>query len=270
MKNRKLPQVEVGIFGGSGFYSLFNQAQTININTPHGLPSAPITIAEIAGNKVAFLPRHGLKHQYPPHQIPYLSNLYAFKMLGVKNIISPCAAGSLQPSIKPGHFVILDQFLDRTQGREDTFYHGPETVHIGGAKPYCPNLQKIAARACKKLKIPVHQQGSVVVINGPRFSTSLESQYYSQLGCQVINMTQYPEVILARELEMCFLGLALITDYDAGLTASKKVKPVNLQEVMRVFNQNNQKSKELIFEIIKNLPHKGNCPCPIALKEAKI
>lgn len=265
---KKLPSADIGIFGGSGFYSLFDKSEKINLNTPYGKPSAPITLAEISGKKVAFLPRHGEKHQYPPHKIPYKANIEAFKMLGVKFIISPCSAGSLKREVKPGSFVILDQFLDRTHGRDDTFYHGPEVVHIGGAKPYCPDLQKIAIKACQKLKIPVHKSGTAVVINGPRFSTTSESTYFSKLGFEVINMTQYPEVILAREKEMCFLGIALVTDFDAGLEG--KVKPVELKEVLEVFAKNNEKSKKLIFEIIKNLPQKMDCSCSKALESAKI
>jgi len=244
----KKAQAEIGVFGGSGFYSLFQKAKQIKLTTPYGKPSAPITIAQIHGKKVAFLPRHGEKHQYPPHKVPYKANIYAFKMLGVKNIISPCAVGSLQPNIKPGHFVILDQFFDRTHGRDDTYYHGPETVHIGGANPYCPNLQKIAAESCKKLKIPVHKNGSVVVINGPRFSTALESSYFAKLGYQIINMTQCPEAILAREMEMCFLGIALVTDWDAGIAQKGKVKPVETKDILKMLNENNEKSLYISFE----------------------
>ncbi len=267
---KKLPHVEIGVFGGSGFYSLFEKPQKINLETPYGKPSAPITIAEISGEKVAFLPRHGEKHQYPPHKIPYKANIYAFKMLGVKNIISPCSAGSLSPKIKPGSFVILDQFIDRTHSRDDTYYHGPLTIHIGGAQPYCPILQKIAYNACQKLKIKAHKKGTVVVINGPRFSTTAESYFFSKFGFETINMTQYPENILAREQEICFLGIALITDFDAGLAAQGKIKPVELKEVLKVFKENNEKSKRLIFEIIKNLPHQMDCFCLHALENARI
>ncbi len=266
---KKILNAEIGVFGGSGFYSLFNKAERIKLTTPYGSPSAPVTIGEIDGKRVAFIPRHGEKHQYPPHKVPYKANIYAFKMLGVENIISPCAAGSLQPKIKPGHFVILDQFFDRTHGREDTFYNGPKTVHIAGAKPYCPNLQKIALESCKKLKIPVHKNGSVVVINGPRFSTTCESAFFAKLGYGVINMTQYPEAVLAREQEICFLGIALITDWDAGIAKNGKVKPVELSEVMKVFVENNEKSKKVSFQIIKRLPHKRDCLCAHALSGAR-
>lgn len=265
---RTLPQADIGVFGGSGLYSFFENPKSFKIKTPYGEPSGEITVAETEGKKVAFLPRHGTKHQYPPHKIPFKANIYAFKQLGVKHIISPCAAGSLNPNVKPGDFVILDQFIDRTKGRDDSYFNGPITAHIAGAEPYCPKLRQLATKACKKLKIKVHPQGVIVVVNGPRFSTTAESKYYMNQGWQVINMTQYPEVVLAREQEMCFLGIALITDWDAGLAFGGKVKPVNLQAVIKVFNQNNTKARELIINIIKNLDLKEGCSCQEALKEA--
>ncbi len=267
---KSLPKADIGVFGGSGFYSFFEKAETVKITTPFGAPSAPVTIAQVGGKKVAFLPRHGLKHQFPPHKVPYKANIYAFKKLGVKQIISPCAAGSLQAKIKPGDFVILDQFIDRTKGREDTFCNGPDVFHIGGATPYCPDLNKIAYAACKKIKIRVHKTGTVVVVPGPRFSTTAESMLYTSQGGEVINMTQYPEVVLAREMEICFLGIALITDYDVGLSVKGKVKPVDSKEVIKVFNQNLDKSRKLIMEIIKNIPEKRDCLCATALEEARI
>lgn len=266
----KLLKADIGIFGGSGLYSLFEKSMTVKMKTPYGNPSAPITIAEISGKKVAFLPRHGLKHQYPPHKVPYKANIYAFKKLGVTKIISPCAAGSLNAKVKPGDFVILDQFVDRTNSREDTYFNGPTTAHIAGTDPYCPSLRREALKACKRLKIKTHPQGTVVVVNGPRFSTAPESKFYMDQGWQVINMTQYPEVVLAREQEICFLGVALITDFDIGLAASGKVKPVDMQEVIKVFNQNVSRSRDLIFEIIKNMADKNDCTCREALKEAII
>ena len=267
---KSLPKAEIGVFGGSGFCSFFEKATKVNINTPYGKPSAEITIAEVFGKKVAFLPRHGLKHQFPPHKVPFKANIYAFKKLGVKTIISPCAAGSLQAKIKPGDFVILDQFIDRTKGREDTYFNGPEVAHIGGATPYCPRLSQVAIKACRKLKIQAHKKGTVVVVPGPRFSTAAESMLYTSQGGEVINMTQYPEVVLAREMEICFLGIALITDYDVGLSAKRKVKAVDSKEVIRVFNQNLEKSRKLILEIIKNIPAKRDCLCATALEEARI
>jgi 5'-methylthioadenosine phosphorylase len=261
-------KAKIGIIGGSGFYQ-FLKGKEILVKTPYGLPSDKILISEYLGKKIAFLPRHGKHHQYPPHKINYLANLFAFKKLGVERIIAPCAAGSLKPEIKPGDFVFPDQFIDRTKRRLDTFFNGPVVAHISMAEPYCPELRKIAIKSCQKLKIPFHKKGKIVVIEGPRFSTKAESNYYSKIG-DVINMTQYPEVTLARELEMCYLNISLITDYDVGLKGKKGIKPVTAKEIIRIFQKNNEKVKKLILEIIKNLPEKRSCQCALSLKEAII
>ncbi|MFA6428854.1 MAG: S-methyl-5'-thioadenosine phosphorylase [Candidatus Buchananbacteria bacterium] len=263
-------QAEIGIFGGSGFYDLLENPEIVVVKTEWGEPSAKIHLGKIAGQSVAFLPRHGEKHTIPPHKINYRANLAAFKQLGVKHIISPCAAGSLQPDIKPGDFVVLDQFVDRTVGREDSFYQGPQVTHVAGAKPYCPQLADLAVKTCQELKIAVHPQGTVVVINGPRFSTTAESRWFASHGWQVINMTQYPEVILAKEQAIGFCGLALITDYDAGLAGVPGIEPVTLEEVMKVFKVNNEKVKTLIYEMIKNWPTEFKCDCDKSLAGAVV
>lgn len=257
-----------GVFGGSGFYGLLKNAREISVNTKWGKPSDKITLGEYRGQRIAFLPRHGKKHQYPPHKIPYLANIAAFKKLGVKQIIAPCAVGSLRPNIKPGDLLVLNQFVDRTNGRPDTFYNGPKTAHVSVAEPYCPNLRQIAINACKKLKIAVHKTGTAVVVQGPRFSTKAESRYYSKQGWQVVNMTQYPEAILAREMEICYTGIALITDYDAGLQGNPKIKPVTARQILKILKTNNEKIKSVIFEMIGNLPRIDNCACQSAMKNA--
>jgi 5'-methylthioadenosine phosphorylase len=262
-------KAEIGIFGGSGFYKILERAKEVEIKTPYGKPSDKISLFSYQGKKIAFLPRHGKNHQFPPHKIPYLANLWAFKKLGVKQIIAPAAAGSLQSEIKPGDFVICDQFVDRTKNRKDTFFPGPKIVHISSVEPYCKRLRKLAFKICQDLKIPVHKKGTLVVIEGPRFSSKAESSWFTKMGWQVINMTGYPEVILAKELEMCYVNISLITDYDAGLVAKKKVKPVSLKEVIRIFNQNNEKLRKVIFKILEKISLKRNCPCPQALKEAQ-
>lgn len=261
-------KIKIGIIGGSGFYN-FLKGKEISIKTPYGKPSDKISVFEYDGKKIAFLPRHGKKHQYPPHKINYLANLFALKKLGVKRIIAPCAVGSLKPGIKPGHFVICDQFIDRTKKRIDTFFEGPRVTHISTAEPYCPELRKIAAKCCRKLKILFHKKGTAMVIEGPRFSTKAESRVFSKVA-DIINMTQYPEVVLAKELEMCYLNISLVTDYDTGLKGRKDIKPVTASEVARIFKENNEKIKKLILEIIKNLPADEGCECSSALKEAGI
>lgn len=254
-------RAEIGIFGGSGFYSLLDNVQEVAVETPYGAPSDTIAIAEIAGKKVAFLPRHGKQHQYPPHLVNYRANLWAMKSLGVKQIMGPCAAGSLQPNVKPGEFVIVDQFVNRTWGRKDTFFEGPIVRHIPAAEPYCSRMRETAIKSAKKLGITIHETGTVVVISGPRFSTKSESREYSRNGWEVINMTQYPEGWLARELGICYVNIALITDYDVGLEGNPDIKPVTHEEVLKVFNSNNDKLRNLLFAMIENLPQNPACSC---------
>lgn len=280
-------QAQIGIIGGSGLYELLEKPKEIEINTPYGKPSDKITLGEYAGKKIAFLPRHGKKHQFPPHKIPYQANIYAFKKLGVQRIIAPCAAGSLTPKIKPGDFVICDQFIDQTKEREDSFYEDPQksaklakglgfkkivssVVHISCVDPYCSQLRKIALNTCQKLKIKVYPKGIVVVINGPRFSSKAESRFYSSQGFDIINMTQYPEVVLARELEMCYVNISLVTDFDAGLEGMQDIYPVTTDQVVKVFKINIEKVKKLIFKMIKDVPKKRICECGQTLEKAMI
>ena len=261
-------KAQIGIFGGSGFYSLFDNAEEVEMDTPFGKPSDKITIGEIAGRKVAFLPRHGRGHKFAPHTIPYKANLWAFKELGVEKIIAPTAAGSLQPNIKPGEFVVCDQFVDRTYGRPASYYDGPQILHVSCADPYCSEMRKLAIDSCRRLQIPVHEKGTVVVIEGPRFSTKAESQWYQQSGFEVINMTQYPEAALARELAMCYANISLITDFDAGLVGCDGIKAVDAKDVVDVFNKNISKVKELILEMVKNIPEERVCECKNSLTNA--
>ncbi len=259
------PQAEIGVFGGSGFYSLLEDPTEFKVDTPYGAPSSPVMFGEIGGRKVAFLPRHGKDHQYPPHMINYRANVYAMKMLGVSRIIGPNACGSLQPNVKPGDFVICDQFVDRTWGRTDTFYDGPTTTHVSSADPYCPEMRTVAIERAKALGITVHEQGTVVVIQGPRFSTRSESKWFASQGWEVINMTQYPECYLARELEICYCNISLITDHDAG---TEGAEPVSNEEVVRVFGENNDKVRALLHAMIPALPAARDCVCSHALEGA--
>ena len=189
-------------------------------------------------------------------------------MLGVKHLFGPCASGSLQPHIKPGDFVICDQFVDRTKGRLDTFYDGPKTIHVSSAMPYCPDLRKIVLKSAKELNISCHENGTVVIIQGPRFSTKSESRWYSDQGWEVINMTQYPECYLAREMEICYVNISLITDYDAGIEGYPEIKPVTYDEVIKVFNENNDKLRKLLFSAIPKINKARSCLCARALSNA--
>ena len=260
-----VPRAEIGVFGGSGFYSLLDNAEEYRINTPYGAPSSPVMVGEIAGRSVAFLPRHGKDHQLPPHKINYRANVWAMKELGVTRIIGPNACGSLQPGVKPGDFVICDQFVDRTWGRIDTFYDGPITTHVSSADPYCPTMRAVAVEQADALGITVHPKGTVVVIQGPRFSTRAESRWFASQGWEVINMTQYPECYLARELEICYCNISLITDHDAG---TEGVEPVTNDEVVRVFEANNRRLRDLLYAMIPALPVERPCVCAHALEGA--
>jgi len=263
-------KADVGVFGGSGFYSFLKSRELVDIDTPYGKPSDKIVIGDLGGARVAFLPRHGASHSIPPHKINYRANVYAMKELGVKQLFSPCAAGSLQPDVVPGDFVICDQFVDRTNSRIDTFYDGPHTTHISTADPYCPDLRNIVIKAAGELGIKHHKNGTVVVIQGPRFSTRAESRWYSSQGWEVINMTQYPEVTLARELEICFVNISLITDYDAGLEGNSSIKPVTTGDVVKIFKDNNEKIRKLLFKAIPEVSSKRKCICSSALKGSVI
>ncbi len=244
---------DIGIFGGSGFYDFLDNIIEVEVDTPYGKPSDKISIGEYKGKKIAFLPRHGREHSIPPHKIPYKANIYAMKELQVKQIISPCSCGSLNTSFQPGDFVVTDQFIDRTKGREDTYFEGPSVEHISAAEPYDENLRKITISTIKELGIKVHNKGTVVVINGPRFSTKAESKWFRQMGGDIINMTQYPECYLALELKIPFVNIALVTDYDSGLEGRDDIKPVTMEEVLKVFNKNVENVKKVIFKIIEKL-----------------
>jgi 5'-methylthioadenosine phosphorylase len=264
-------RADVGVFGGSGFYSLMEgPIEQVSVQTPYGAPSDTVAIGRIGDVRVAFLPRHGPHHRLPPHMINYRANLWAMAQLGVTRLIAPTAAGSLQPHVKPGEFVICDQFVDRTYGREQTFYDGPRVVHISSADPYCPDLRTRSIEAATQLGIDVHEHGTVVVIQGPRFSTRAESRWFSAQGWEVINMTQYPEVALARELEMCYVNIALITDYDAGLEGEAGIEPVSVSEVVQVLNANNERVRRLIELLVPGLGAARTCPCARALENAVI
>ena len=259
----------IGLIGGSGFYKFFEKgAKEIKVKTKYGWPSDKITIGTLFGKKVAFLPRHGKEHKIPPHQIPYQANIASFKEIGVERIIAPCAVGSLKENIRPGDLVFCDQFVDRTRKRKDTFFNGPKVAHIEMAEPYCSELRKIALKQAKKTNFRIHPKGTVVVIEGPRFSTSAESLWFSKMGWDVVGMTQYPEAVLSGELGICYLNISLVTDYDVGIYAQSKVEPVSVKQVLDNFGKNIEKLKNLISLIIKNIPEKRTCDCQLKAERA--
>lgn len=262
-------QAEIGIFGGSGFYSFAEgDVREIKVETPFGAPSDTIALATVFGRRVAFLPRHGRSHSLPPHKIPYRANLWAFKELGVTRVIAPSAVGSLQAHIQPGDFVICDQFVDRTSGREDTYFDGPVATHVSTAEPYCPQLRRLAVEIVTAEGVPVHPSGTCVVIQGPRFSTKAESQWFTRMGWEVVNMTQYPEAALAREMAMCYVNIALVTDFDADVVSEHG--PVQAVDVAQVLHGNTKNVKRVLRRMMEDLPSTRECDCAESLKYARL
>jgi 5'-methylthioadenosine phosphorylase len=262
-----MSNIQIGIFGGTGFYSILENVEERWLETPYGKTSDKVAVGTYKGRQIAFIPRHGKSHSIPPHQINYRANVWAMKELGVRYIISPAAAGSLQKNIKPGDFVVTDQFVDRTTGRKDTFYDGPTVTHMPGAEPICPILRKRAIEALKKANLPHHETGTTVIIQGPRFSTKAESAWFTKMGWDVINMTMYPEAILARELEMCYTNISLITDYDSGLDG--EFEPVTAEDAIRVFMENTDKLKQAVLGMVEAIELNHSCSCHVALKSAR-
>ncbi len=261
---------EIGVFGGSGFYEWLAGAEPVTVETPYGPPSAPIAVADVGGRRVAFLPRHGPRHTIPAPFVNYRANVWAMRELGVRRIIGPSAVGSLQPDLHPGDLVICDQFIDRTTGRSDTYYRGPEVVHISAADPYCPELRALAGGVAHEQSLRFRPNGTVVVVQGPRFSTRAESRWYSRMGWDIVGMTQYPEVILARELEMCYLNLSLVTDYDAGVEGAPEVAAVQAQDVMRVLAANIARVRDVLATLIPIIPTTPSCNCQRSLEGARM
>jgi 5'-methylthioadenosine phosphorylase len=248
------PRADIGVIGGSGLYSLLDDVVEVPVETPYGPPSAPLTVGEVEGRRVAFLPRHGLGHTLPPHKVPYRANLWALQHVGVSAIFAPCASGSLQADIHPEEFVVLDQIVDRTWGRETTFFDGPEVNHVSFADPYDPALRDAAIAACQAEGVTVHEHGTVVVINGPRFSTRAESQSYTDAGWHVVNMTQMPEAVLAAELAIPYAAIALITDYDVGIAGTAATAPVTMDEVFATLERNASRVRDVLFRALGLLP----------------
>lgn len=264
-----MARAEIGVFGGSGFYSFLDDVEEVAVETPYGAPSDSYFIGEVGGKRVAFLPRHGRRHQYPPHVINYRANVWGMKSLGVGRIIGPCASGSLKKEVGLGHFVVCDQFVDRTTARRDTFYDGPVATHVSAADPYCPTIRRALVEQGRALGITMHDGGTVVTIQGPRFSTRAESRWFSSAGWEVINMTAYPEGYLARELEMCYANVSLITDYDVGVGDDPSIPAVSHADVVAVFEENNARLRELLFAVIPALEGPRDCLCATALASAR-
>lgn len=251
---------QLGVFGGSGFYEFLDDVEEVVIDTPWGPTSGPVTIGGVGDRRVAFLPRHGPRHELPPARVPYRANLWAMRELGVTRLFGPCAVGSLQRHVEPGDVVVCDQLVDRTSGRADTFFDtfGDGPVHVSFADPYCDELRTVALAAARESGATVHERGTVVVIPGPRFSTRAESAMYRGLGFDVINMTQHPEAYLARELGLCYATLAMVTDHDSGVD---EIAPVTMAEVFLVFEANLARLREILLSALAAAPLDRACGC---------
>ncbi|MCG5432347.1 S-methyl-5'-thioadenosine phosphorylase [Mycobacterium sp. MYCO198283] len=241
----------LGVIGGSGFYSFFGpDARSVDVDTPYGAPSASITVGSVGRHEVAFLPRHGVRHEFSPHTVPYRANMWALRSLGVRRIFGPCAVGSLTPELGPGATVVPDQLVDRTSGRAATYFDSGG-IHVSFADPYCPQLR---AAVCA---LPdVVDGGTMVVVEGPRFSTRAESQWFARQGFTLVNMTGYPEAVLARELEICYAAIALVTDLDAGIETGAGVRAV---DVFAEFERNLPGFKQRVQQAIDRVADERSC-----------
>lgn len=227
------PRARIGIIGGSGFYSLLDDGEDVPIENEWGVPSAPLRLGTLSNVPVAFLPRHGVNHEIPPHLVNYRANIAAMRDVGVEAIIAPSVVGSLRPEMAPGDFVVADQLVDRTWGRPDTFFEGPNVVHASFADPYDEDLRRLLIVAATECGRTVHHHGTSVVIQGPRFSTRAESAWFQQMGWHVLSMTQHPEAVLARECDLPYAMLGLISDYDVGVAGGEPVTQLMAREVIR-------------------------------------
>jgi 5'-methylthioadenosine phosphorylase len=260
-------QAEIGIIGGTGLYDpkLLKNVEEITLDTPYGAPSDSITIGELAGRCVAFLPRHGKKHSIRPTDINSRANIFALKKLGVQRVLAPSTVGSLREEYKPGDIVFVDQFIDRTTRREQSFYTEKQVCHISVAEPMCPEVRRTLIAAAKDIGINAHNTGTYVCIEGPRFSTKAESKMFRSWGADVVGMTLVPECVLAREAELCYATIATVTDYDVW-----KDHPVCVDDIVKTMRVNIENVKRIIVEAIARLPKERSCECKNALKSALV
>lgn len=265
-------RAEIGIIGGSGFYSFLERPERVTVETPFGRPSADVTLGEVAGRQVAFLPRHGDRHQFAPHRVNYRANLWALRTLGVRQVLAPCAVGSLRAELGPGTFVVPDQVVDRTWGRQHTMYdaEGP-VVHVGFAEPYCPRGRHAVLSVTGADKEPV-DGGTLVVIQGPRFSSRAESAWHAGQGWSLVGMTGQPEAAIARELALCYTAIAMVTDHDAGVAGQEAVTHA---DVLEIFAANLERLRTLLHRTVSALPATepdgtATCGCRRALDGLKL
>jgi 5'-methylthioadenosine phosphorylase len=259
----------LGIIGGSGLYNMsgLDQTETIDLETPFGRPSAPVIVGTLSGNRVAFLARHGIGHHISPTEVNYRANIYAMKQLGVTRIVSISACGSLREDLQPGHIVIPDQIFDFTRDRNRSFFGGGMVAHVSTADPVCVDLSALVYQAVTQSGATVHQGGTLITIEGPRFSTKAESHLFRSWGMSVIGMTASPEAFLAREAEMCYAIMAHVTDYDVWHVSEA---PVTVEMVIRTLLANTALAEQSLARLVTTLPSERTCPCPSALADAII
>ena len=257
----------VGVFGGSGFYEFLTDAEEVTLETPYGPPSAPLVLGAIEGTPVAFLARHGRRHELPAHRVPFRANVWAMREAGVRRIMAPNTCGALRADLRLGEFVLPDQYVDRTRGRADTFYDGPETTHVAAADPFCDDLRRVLLESAVHLGMAARDGGTVVVVQGPRFSTRAESRWFAAMGWDLVNMTAYPECHLARELELCYASVSMVTDHDAGLQAREAVDAAT---VVRVFGENIARLRELLLHAVPRVGRQPEDACATALRGARL
>jgi len=256
---------DIGIIGGTGVYDQesFEDVKETKVFTPFGETSDLVSVGIYKNIKVAFIPRHGKNHTIPPHRVNYRANVWALKQLGVKRIIASTAVGSLREDYSPGTFVIPDQFIDRTKKRLDTFYEGGQVCHISPADPFCEQLRPFFIETSQKLGLNIKKSGIYVCIEGPRFSTRAESRLFQMWKADVVGMTIYPECVLAREAELCYVSISIVTDYDVWAES-----PVSSKEVIEKVIKSNKELKKLILETLPQIPKTTDCHCGSALKDA--
>ena len=259
----------IGIIGGSGLYAIesLEILDKLSIDTPWGKPSDDLTLASYQGQEIIFLPRHGGHHSIPPHKINYRANIYAMKLAGVQEVVSVSAVGSLREDIAPGHFILPDQFIDRTRLRASTFFDDSVVAHVSMADPICPCLHRELATACLASNIETHSSGSYLVMEGPQFSTRAESELYRSWGMDIIGMTNMPEAKLAREAEMCYSTIAMCTDYDCW---HEEEDNVSVSSVVEIMHHNVEKAKHMLLQFLstraKTAAHHKTCSCQQALQ----
>jgi 5'-methylthioadenosine phosphorylase len=259
----------LAVIGGSGLYGMkdLKVLETVTPETPYGAVSSPILIGELAGRKVAFLARHGIGHTISPTEVNYRANIYALKMLGVRKIVSISACGSLREDYAPGHIVIPDNLVDFTKGRQRTFFEEGLVAHVGTAVPYCDDLSNQTAQAIADAGGTLHRGGTLITIEGPRFSTKAESNMFRQWGMAIIGMTAAPEAFLAREAEICYVTMAHVTDYDVWHVSEE---PVTVDMVLRTLHNNTETAQQAILNLVQSPTLDADCPCQHALQGALI